>query len=316
MMAEETSEKFRREIDLGDGRGVTVYEADTAEGLADKILEAQRNASVHIRRVEQENRELRAARAVPETPAPEFKRRELTADEQFEIGRNLQDPTKASGAVRQLMEAEFGAPVETVRSTLRTAAMIPGEIKGRDAAEVFLMNHPEIKTNGPNAKYFAKYMAGKRLAWTVQNLETAYADPELRGLLELGAAASPTTTNGNGNSAAAAGTRRRPVRGRQSTLRVHEHRRAQFRNSAGRNRPEDAKRRRDHPHVRRRPSALASRSGIRPARRGADRRGEDTLISAHKISRRRAEPGKTAGPEGPALQVEQRPGRSRKIQTT
>jgi len=206
MMAEETSEKFRREIDLGDGRGVTVYEADTAEGLADKILEAQRNASVHIRRVEQENRELRAARAVPETPAPEFKRRELTADEQFEIGRNLQDPTKASGAVRQLMETEFGAPVETVRSTLRTAAMIPGEIKGRDAAEVFLMNHPEIKTNGPNAKYFAKYMAGKRLAWTVQNLETAYADPELRGLLELGAAASPTTTNGNGNSAAAAGT--------------------------------------------------------------------------------------------------------------
>src|SRR5690348_17341391 len=56
--------KFRREIDLGDGSGKQVFEADSAEELIDKLTTAQENATRKIREQQFELR--RAARAKPE----------------------------------------------------------------------------------------------------------------------------------------------------------------------------------------------------------------------------------------------------------
>src|SRR5579859_5622922 len=64
----------RRELDLGDGAGIEVFEAEGAtekealEALADKIAEGKRNATKKIRDQELELRELRSRNA--EKPKP------------------------------------------------------------------------------------------------------------------------------------------------------------------------------------------------------------------------------------------------------
>lgn len=68
--------KFRREIDLGDGSGKQVFEADSQDELIDKLTEAQKNATKKIR-------ELAAATKQPE-PAKE-PAKPLTAEERLSI---------------------------------------------------------------------------------------------------------------------------------------------------------------------------------------------------------------------------------------
>lgn len=202
-MAEGTAKAFRREIDLKDGSGVQVFEGDTWEELADKLADAQANATKKIQQQAQENRDLqRRVLAQPERgqddpdgPLPDYKPRELTNDELFALGQRLQNPATAASALREALEAGLGATLDQVRKTLRLAEITPRQMRGREAAEQFLLNHPEFVPNPANQKEIFDYMQhpDRRMALTVQNFEIAFDACRAAGLLQLRAPKVPGT---------------------------------------------------------------------------------------------------------------------------
>lgn len=208
MAGEVAAKAFRREIDLKDGSGVQVFEADTAEEFADKLAEAQLNATKKIKELTADNKDLRRRALAepvrgeddPDGPMPEFKGRELSADEQFALGQRLQNPATAAGALREAIEAGLGASLDQVRRALRLAEEMPRQMRGRQAAEQFLLNHPEFITNAANQKELFEYMEhpDRRMALTVQNFEKAFAACKAAGLLQL-QDVNATATKGNGN---------------------------------------------------------------------------------------------------------------------
>jgi hypothetical protein len=203
---------FRKTIDLGDGSGVQVFEADTAEGLADKLADAQANATRKISELSAENKNLRRRAMTEErprraeAPLPEFKGRALTDSENFEIGQQLQNPATAPSGARRLLEAELGAPIEEVRTTLRTARQMPQQMACRDAAEAFLMRHPEYVLSNTNQDTLVGYMKKEKMSFAeAQDYEDAFSDLSAAGLLQLrpapatgGAPSNGGTGNGNG----------------------------------------------------------------------------------------------------------------------
>lgn len=198
---------FRREIDLGDGSGKQVYEADSNEELIDKIADAQANATRKIREQNHEIQDLKrrvlaqpeGGQADPDGPMPEFQARELSADELFALGQRLQNPATAGAALREALEAGLGASLEDVRKTLRLAQITPRQLRGKEAAEAFLMNHPEFVTNAANQKAIFEYMEhpDRRMALTVQNFEIAFGALSAAGLLQLRAPSVPSTNGDN-----------------------------------------------------------------------------------------------------------------------
>ncbi|HEV1286532.1 MAG TPA: hypothetical protein VNU44_14520 [Bryobacteraceae bacterium] len=211
MAGEGTAKAFRREIDLGDGSGKQVFEADTAEELADKLADAQVNATRKIRDQDGELKRLRRAELNapargeddPDGPMPGFKPKDLSSDELFSIGQRLQNPATAVAALREAIEAGLGASMDEVRKTLRIARETPREFRGRDAAEQFLLNHPEFVPNAANQKAMFEYMEhpDRRMAVTVKNFEIAFGVLSAAGLLQLRKPEAAGNGNGNGNGA-------------------------------------------------------------------------------------------------------------------
>ena len=211
-MAEAAGKAFRREIDLGDGSGVQVYEGDTADELLDKIADAQKHATAKIRAQNQEIQNLkRQVITAPESgeddpagPLPEFKGRTLTADEEFQLGQELLNPATAVKAQRKLLEAELGAPLDVARAALRRAEMTPRQIDAYRNGETFLLRHPEFVTGPghPNVKAMTDFMTAKNMAFTLTNYERAFAALSAAGQLELRAPVaervSGNGTNGGG----------------------------------------------------------------------------------------------------------------------
>lgn len=173
---------WRREIDLGDGSGVQVFEADTPAELADKLVEAQANATRKIREL---NRRIKlgeqpAATATPATPAAP---KDLTPEEAFAIAQELQsNPTKA---FEKIMAAQFGMSAPELRDALAAARAVPSIIAERDHAEAFVTRHPEYRATEANGNAMVKYMQAHNLQPTLENFETAFEDLRDSGLLEL-----------------------------------------------------------------------------------------------------------------------------------
>lgn len=200
---------FTRTIDLGDGSGKQVFEADTAEGLADALAEAQLNATKKIRELSGTNQELQrrvlaqpaGGEVDPDGPMPGFKPRELNANDLFALGQKLQNPATAVAALQEAIEAGLGASLEEVRRTLRLAQTTPRQLRGRQAAEEFLLRHPEFIPNAKNQETMFAYMEhpDRNMALTSRNFEIAFGELRSRGLLEL--RAPEPAANGNGKPA-------------------------------------------------------------------------------------------------------------------
>src|ERR1039458_5140616 len=79
------------------------YGKDHAEVIL-RLGQAQENASKRIL-------ELRTSRGTPDPvrEIPKYEGRALSADDQFKLGQELSDPTKATGAIDRLIEARLGA---------------------------------------------------------------------------------------------------------------------------------------------------------------------------------------------------------------
>jgi hypothetical protein len=154
----------RREIDLGDGSGLEVFEAvgdseaEAWEAWADKITDAKAHATRKIRELAAE---LRQVKAVPTTPSPE------------PVTKTLEEEVAALKAKLATMEQ-----VEQARTV------------GAEAADLFLASHPDYE-NDPskggqeNADRLKFEMDRMKLSYTSENLHKAYATLKQRGLLSL-----------------------------------------------------------------------------------------------------------------------------------
>lgn len=159
---------YRKEIDLGEGDGIQVFEGESLEELVDKLAEAQRNATKKIREFNLQKK------------AEDARTAQQKQDDEFVIAERLQkEPTKT---VRQIV-----AEVIAEREAATQAAI--------DAQSRFVQTHPDFIANPKNANEMQ--IEVQRLGYTdftYEGLEKAYQNLKLRGILQLKAEGSEEAT--------------------------------------------------------------------------------------------------------------------------
>lgn len=186
---------YRTQIDLGDGSGVQVFEAESPEELTEKLVEAQKNATIKIRQQEAELKELRA-RTAEKPPS-----KDLTDDEKYILKQEFdKDP---DAALRKWFEKRTGRKVEDI-GELGKRLDAEAETRQRlQAMEAFLASHEDFnnedKIDGklnPNGDLMRMKLAELRLPITSENLHKAYLQLKASGLLRLrtGSEANADTT--------------------------------------------------------------------------------------------------------------------------
>jgi len=159
----------QRSFDLGDGAGVQVFKGKGAtkeealDDLADKQIEAQRNATKRIKELKQ---------AKPEPPAKDPKQ-----EESLRASKIVTTPSEVIKEVLGIEPSELQEVVAEVKQN-RVA-------KQRKAiADEFVVKHPEFYDNDRNAQRLAKAVK-LHGEFSLENLEKAYQDLSESGLLEV-----------------------------------------------------------------------------------------------------------------------------------
>lgn len=189
---EEPEQLFRYEIDLGDGGGKQVFEADSYEALIEKLGKAQEHATRKIREL--------SAKAKEQEKQPEKKIEtgNLTADEEWLIAQEF--ATRPTEAFNKLFERVVGKPIGEFKTTIEKAEAFDRAQREHAAAEEFKAKHPEYVVSRKNAERMLKYMTTYQMEGTVENIEKAFTDLSESGLLETKApetqGAEPTEQRG------------------------------------------------------------------------------------------------------------------------
>ncbi len=172
-----TADGWELVVDIGGGAGVQRFKGKTQKEATQALLEGQVNASRKIRQQENLLRVTGGGPLTPdqEEPIPEFKPRELSAEEQVDAPR-----------YQNYLESQLGAPLETVRTTLRIAQEIKRGMLARAAGEQFTSNHPEFVPSLKNAQTIIGWLEKKGYPATLKNMEIAYDElTKTDGLLEI-----------------------------------------------------------------------------------------------------------------------------------
>jgi len=180
-MADE--KQWRRVIDLKDGSGVQVFEAETHEELTEKLAVAQENATRKIQELSQKVKEL-----TPRDKAQPIKvlsPREMTVDERFQVTQDLQDPTKSVEAVNRIVEASLGAPINEVRQRLSKQEEADERARIKSEAEVFMAGNEDFVPCVENEKLMFERLEKDNLAINQKNLQDAFEELKAAGLLVL-----------------------------------------------------------------------------------------------------------------------------------
>lgn len=78
-----TPQTFKRVIDLGDGSGTQVFEADSADELADKLAEAQKHATIKIRELSKAIKPAEPVKPVKDTRTVEERLEAIERDREW-----------------------------------------------------------------------------------------------------------------------------------------------------------------------------------------------------------------------------------------
>lgn len=171
----------RREIDLGDGSGVQVFESEgdskeaALEALTDKITEAQTNATKKIRAQEAELRELRSKTA--EKPKP----KELTDDEKYVMKQEFEKDPYA--AFDKIFQQRTGMTMEELQ---RVKSRLDAEDRAQQVNQslaAFLATHEDFVDCDKNSA--AMKLALQSQDINSESLHKAYLHLKQSGLLEL-----------------------------------------------------------------------------------------------------------------------------------
>jgi len=161
-------------VDLKDGSPVQNFYGDTQQDVIQKLVEAQANAT---RKIREQKRLIKTNPQVDPVQKPvEFRAKQLSADDLYRLSMEIAEPTKASQAIRQLIEAELGAPLEAVRSTLQRVTDNDLRAQAKQAADDFLRSHKDYNPTPANEAALLEYLSSHNMGMTAQNLAIAYED--------------------------------------------------------------------------------------------------------------------------------------------
>lgn len=166
---------FRRVIDVGDGAGAEVFEAESLEDLLDKIADAKANATKKIR---EQQKELNTLKETAQKSAPT---KEFSEDEEFILSQELlSHPTKA---IEKIFKEVTGYSIKDF-ATVKSRMDAIDQTQAKDTAvSTFLASHSDFVDNNKNAKVLGMALQGQPV--TSENLHKAYLDLKESGLLEL-----------------------------------------------------------------------------------------------------------------------------------
>ena len=171
---------WKREIDLGDGSGVQVFEAPTKDELLDKLANAQLHAT---RKIKELNRKVKEGgiKTDPLKPATKFEVKSLTAEEQFMLGQELQ--TNPTGAIAKLFKSTVGVTPDELREVLADAKQVSDTAREQREGAKFIASRPEYLDSDANKNVMVSYLQKNNLAFTANNLEIAFDDLVDAGLV-------------------------------------------------------------------------------------------------------------------------------------
>jgi hypothetical protein len=182
-----SSQQQSPEVDSASGKFVYKFQPTDSDGkpigkeyrflytdhqdLVKQLTDKSNNEQRYIQDLKTGKRSLHGEPAQPRT---EFKPRNFSQDEAFQTTMELQNPATARDGFRKFVEAEFGAPLENVRQTLRRTQDTYEKELCRDWA---LQNEASGYYICPqNATKLAQYLLEHNLAISTTNLDLAFEE--------------------------------------------------------------------------------------------------------------------------------------------
>jgi hypothetical protein len=128
--------------------------ADSESELAIKAAQGHLEVSRALNRANQHIDTLKNKRPTPARVQPDLRPKPMTADEQLEVGLQMQDPRKAAAAIEKVIESRV-APVAT--AVENQGKNLDIEARRRIAGE-FFSRHPEynLSANGERLRFHAR----------------------------------------------------------------------------------------------------------------------------------------------------------------
>jgi hypothetical protein len=167
--AEAQPQKFVREIEVGGRK--QKFESDTYEGLVDKLVEAQENATKKL----QELATQRRGRIEPEKKSSDYQPLQSMQLKAEELQQLQADPHEL---VRRIFQAEAGMSLEEFRMREGERRRMEAEYR---AQSEFVQRHPDYVPTNENAQKLFKFLQEQGYPVSKANLD--YAFEELRGEL-------------------------------------------------------------------------------------------------------------------------------------
>lgn len=186
---------IRREIDLGDGAGVEIYEGrgetelDAIKDLNDRLVVAKQNASREVREIQRKHPKQQEPSKAPEI------------SEDLEYVFKQQFEKKPSEAFKAMFKELTGMDV-TEFKTWQSAQRAADEARTKQDESLrvqreWVSSHPEYITSVENGDQIRDWVREHNYnEFTQENLEKAFEDLSGRGLLKLKTdeASAPTKT--------------------------------------------------------------------------------------------------------------------------
>jgi hypothetical protein len=169
--------------------GKQVIKYHTHEELADKLQEQN---TLLIRKLRSETRKNRLGIVENENISEdaeryagpiEFKPRDLTTEERYDISRRLLDPTTAFDATSELFEAAIGAPLNTLSKTVQDLQRDNINYRAKMEADAFRNDNPDYYLCQENSDAILSWIIRYDLAPVKANFQRAYDTLKSQGII-------------------------------------------------------------------------------------------------------------------------------------
>lgn len=169
--------------------GIQVIKYTTQEELTTKLVEQN---SLILRQLRKVNRDQRLGithkEEIPTDAAKfdsivEFKPRNLTPEDRFNISQDLNDPEKFQSAADRLLESAVGVPTAQLRKVLNDQQLFTMQLMAKQNYDVFATANPAFYACDENKQNLTDWMWKNELAPTVENFTLAYSRLQSAALL-------------------------------------------------------------------------------------------------------------------------------------
>jgi hypothetical protein len=165
------------EADKGETGGKQRFKGKSHKEVADQLLESQAHATNKIHAM------AKAAESLEPTAAAAGEPATFSADERFEVGAGLQDPSQAPETVAKIIERHLGKPLAEVRNILGKEDLAAKQAEILRVSNEFMTETPEFLPCKHNEDLMYGYLDARNAAISKKNLSIAFERLKEAGLL-------------------------------------------------------------------------------------------------------------------------------------